>query len=119
MWFRTRFLILQIKMENSEDSEKTTTPAKEVKGKRGRVSKRPRPETPPFQTPQKFDPRVHIWTDKHFTDLIDHLKTNGFQGDYSSIQKLVPNLSGSLIKNLFSNLSRWSESNEDDESPDR
>ena len=111
---------MPIVMENSENNEETTTPGKELKGKRVRVSKRPRPETPTAPPlPQKIDHRVHIWTDKHFTDLIDHLKTNGFQGDYSSIQKLVPNLSGSLIKNLFSNLSRWSESNEDDESPDR
>lgn len=91
---------------NNTSSPKTKSPVKERKDKR--VSKKRRIEPLNMQT-TKYDGKVGLWTDEHLTKLIEHLKINGFDGDYLTIHHMFPNFSENTIKSFFNQLSRWSE----------
>lgn len=87
-------------------SANTMSQDKEEKDKR--VSKKRRIES--INTvPTKYDGKIGLWTDEHLTKLIEHLTTNGFDGDYQTIQNMFPNFSENTIKSFFNQLSRWSE----------
>lgn len=100
----------------NKESAKRKTRARDVKGKR--ISKKPRVETIP--TPSvKTEPRTALWTEEYLVRLIDHMKKNGFDGDYSTIQKMFPNFSENTIKGFFNQLSRWHEPIKDDSNTNR
>lgn len=98
-------------MDNQANNVKSTKTRSPVKEKR--VSKKRRLEQ--LNTVKtKFDGKTGLWTDEHLTKLIQHLKTNGFDGDYLTIHNMFPNFSENTIRSFFTQLSRWNEPAKDD-----
>ncbi|KZS08870.1 Uncharacterized protein APZ42_027048 [Daphnia magna] len=102
---------------NADVTERAlATPVQKVKRKRTR--KRFNLDTSPLNKKPKirYDSRETVWDDENLSKIIEYLKTNGFHGEYEEIRKIFPTnlISETGLREMFQELSRWSEPLKDD-----
>lgn len=89
-------------MESNLNESRSSTPAK-----RKRVSRAAKPDSGDNISP-KWDAEANLHSEETLNKLIDVLKKEGFNGDFSALHaNHLSNFSLQLVRKFFNDMARW------------